>query len=898
MKGDFSKGTFDAGKHFHDVLMQQGRVLLDQEWNEQADINAHRTETGTKDIIGNTGAPLHNAGFAITSVMDGGSPPAANDLQIGKGNYYVDGILCENESDLLFTEQPDFEATPLPAEPGTYIFYLDVWLRHITALEDTRIREVALGGPDTTTRTKTIWQVKYIATAADALCAAGLPQAITAPPTGTMNARSEVSTASDDPCGLTSSGGYRRLQNQLYRVEIHIAGADRAHATFKWSRDNGSVLVKCTGQEAANKNNLLVTSTGRDDLLGFKSGNWVEVIHDDNDLLNTPGILAQILTVNGNVITIDPNTIKDSQNAGATFITIDTTKNPRIRRWDSEGDIDLNTNNNTWIALEDGVEINFREGTFKTGDYWLVPARTAIADVEWPFTTPQLAKGIQHHFAQLAIVTLNAGAWTVTDCRSLFPPLTELTSLYYVGGDGQQAMPGNPLPDTLKVGVANGEWIVSGAPIKFEIRSGGGALVPASGLVTTGADGIASCAWTLGADTSNLTLQVKASLLDDAGAALPNHLPILFNAGFSIAQNVAYQPQCDNWAGQPPATVAEALDQLCERRSEGGDKCCSIAIGPGGEFKTLAEAIFKLAGQQIQDVSLCLLPGDHAIDEDIDMLQREIRFRTLHITGAAAYITMKANMLRLIAEKIILEGFSLVTNEARNTPEDPKIVLRGGQVNIDHCFFFRLGASPAPFVYIDKLAKDATAYITNSSFLAFFSLVLADGIQGVLENNVITFLVLQNGNFNDFKPAGLFWLNIDIKNQLKEALRDVNNRLYNFTNWVLTIRGNRVGAIITDNNRLPPQNMYQSLVVAENIFQLQEGVFISNSFLAQHITMVNNQFLYPVPHDNNITLAFVLSYRGVVMGNMAEDRKLIVDALMVQDLIGVEPFLNMLEVKV
>ena len=34
MKGDFSKDTFDAKKHFHEVLMQQGRVLLDSDWNE------------------------------------------------------------------------------------------------------------------------------------------------------------------------------------------------------------------------------------------------------------------------------------------------------------------------------------------------------------------------------------------------------------------------------------------------------------------------------------------------------------------------------------------------------------------------------------------------------------------------------------------------------------------------------------------------------------------------------------------------------------------------------------------------------------------------------------------------------------------------------------------------
>ena len=38
--------------------------------------------------------------------------------------------------------------------------YLDVWERHVTALEDDDIREKALGGADTTTRCKVVWQVK------------------------------------------------------------------------------------------------------------------------------------------------------------------------------------------------------------------------------------------------------------------------------------------------------------------------------------------------------------------------------------------------------------------------------------------------------------------------------------------------------------------------------------------------------------------------------------------------------------------------------------------------------------------------------------------------------------------------------------------------------------------
>ncbi len=56
--------------------------------------------------------------------------------------------------------QKDFPTPPNLATGTRYLVYLDVWERHITALEDDYIREKALGGPDTATRTQVVWQVK------------------------------------------------------------------------------------------------------------------------------------------------------------------------------------------------------------------------------------------------------------------------------------------------------------------------------------------------------------------------------------------------------------------------------------------------------------------------------------------------------------------------------------------------------------------------------------------------------------------------------------------------------------------------------------------------------------------------------------------------------------------
>ena len=65
--------------------------------------------------------------------------------------------LC-NES-LPIRAQPDF---PKPSNgTGAHFAYLDVLgTPHYPALDDPTIREVALNVPDTTTRTRTVWQLK------------------------------------------------------------------------------------------------------------------------------------------------------------------------------------------------------------------------------------------------------------------------------------------------------------------------------------------------------------------------------------------------------------------------------------------------------------------------------------------------------------------------------------------------------------------------------------------------------------------------------------------------------------------------------------------------------------------------------------------------------------------
>ena len=162
-----------------------------------------------------------------------------------------------------------------------YVAYLDVWKRHITALEDEDIRESALGGPDTTTRTRTVWQVKLERIHPEKVCD-HFPDdwhPVMTVSSGQMAARVKPEEGNIKPCELLAGAGYSRLQNQLYRIEIHEPSASErsennsyGRVTFKWSRDNGSVAASWNGQRGSDI--LIISRPGRD-RDEFAPGKWV-----------------------------------------------------------------------------------------------------------------------------------------------------------------------------------------------------------------------------------------------------------------------------------------------------------------------------------------------------------------------------------------------------------------------------------------------------------------------------------------------------------------------------------------------------------------------------------------------------------------------------------------------
>lgn len=756
MQGDFTRNTFNPRRRYSSVRMQQGRVQLDADWNEQIDVQEYHSRTQAIDVIGPCGAPKLGGGFQV------GIAPGGADLTLSAGRFYVDGILCEipqepavaitafvnparvrlpaltldgqplevddwvevfsaateaagltgtyarvtaidaaaSEVDLgsnvdahqaepqprlrralTYLTQPDFPSRPdLPAEAGLYSAYLDVWGRHVTALEDPAIRETALGGPDTATRVQTLWQVRWrpVAAGSDCLDFPTLEEELLGGPR-TLAARAQPEVSKPDPCAVPAGAGYRRVENQFYRVEVHEGGtplswprpgvpllnvdavnaadrqirvvadildgdawapgqwielltddteaantpgaAARIEAVapdgvtltldhdlagiqmaanprvrrlggFKWSRDNGSVTFAITEFVPARADQVRVEHLGRDTVLGLRRDDWVEVLDDARELSQRGGALLRIVDVNAaeRILTLS---------GPVTGFAID--GHPRVRRWEGFGPAAVDPAvNDGWLTLEDGVEVLWQaDAAYRPGDYWQIPARTLSGSVEWPLDAaglplPQPPHGVRHHYCGLALFTVAAAPTigAVTDCRPLFPALTELVQLSYLGGDGQEAMPDLaqpaeriPLPQPLRAGVSLGKWPVTNARVRFTVLAGDGRLGAANGaateVVTTGPDGVAEIAWFLDPNLAQVSQRVEAVLLDAADA--PVHLPLRYNANLSLASQVAYEPgDCPNLAGM--FTVQTALERLAHLPSlvyvSGDGQTVAAGAGP------------------------------------------------------------------------------------------------------------------------------------------------------------------------------------------------------------------------------------------------------------------------------------------------------------------------------
>lgn len=545
MKGDFSRTTYNHHNHYIGVRWQQARPTTDADANEAQDIVVGRIETADGDTVGVSGGPKIAPGFAL-------STDSAGLLQIGQGHYFVDGILVENDATVSYNSQPYWpDVTPLVttlsnAEVG--LVFLEVFKRHLTHHDNPNIRDVALNGLDTTTRLEIVWRVHVLPLASKTLdsltrqtvvehtrkireidekladtseaqnranilrqrkktlldlkkvlanvglsCEISYPEydQATKLPTGTLTVTAQPSGTEDNPCNVPESGGYTRGENQYYAVQVHSVPADssRNGATFKFSRDNGSIvaLIKAVGSATSGTaagTVFDVDSVQRDDYLGIHVNDWVEYVDDWHELNGSPGILAQVAEADVNLhqITVDRP------------INVNLDRHPKLRKWDqvaplaNDAGVAMNITSSA-VAIEGGIRLLFSDGSFRPGDYWQFAARAVDASIDFP-PGAQPPMGVKRHYAPLGIILMTEGTDGVRkpelllDCRKLFPPLTGI-SAEDVSFDNSECQ----LPDVATVQDAietlcdrTGDggpcsFVVSPSPSWFEVFS----LIPEGG---------------------------------------------------------------------------------------------------------------------------------------------------------------------------------------------------------------------------------------------------------------------------------------------------------------------------------------------------------------------------------------------------------------------------------
>jgi hypothetical protein len=427
MQGDFTRDTFRPASDYYRVLLQQGRVAVDADWNEQIAILLQRMETLIVDVFGAHGGPDSHCGFAVFARESG-------ELHLSKGRYYVDGLMCENH-EIRQLRPPPHQQQP---SARAYLVYLDVYEEYVSAAQDPALADPALGGLDTAGRSRIRWIPRYWRIESE-------------PPAGKDAAREhwerhwqralpEIERTSErggpPRIRVAAPQGYTGAENHLYRVEIHQGGKSGpdSKVTWKWSRENGSVALGITGPgsnatQIELRTNPLTTGA-------FSEGDWVEIatdadVEDERDA--RPLYRVSAVDPTGAGLTLDRAPLK-----------FERYEQQIVRRWDQRKDVDGNDLaafggclpliEDQALDVECGITVTFSppEGNaprhYRGGDYWLIPARIGTGSIEWPTHGEESAAmppHSRHRYAPLAGLTVEGSELrTVHDFRILRGELT------------------------------------------------------------------------------------------------------------------------------------------------------------------------------------------------------------------------------------------------------------------------------------------------------------------------------------------------------------------------------------------------------------------------------------------------------------------------------------------
>ncbi|HEX2047681.1 MAG TPA: DUF6519 domain-containing protein [Acidimicrobiales bacterium] len=459
MGSDRARVSYDKTRQYRAVVAQQGRVALEADTNEGWTIGAEEAREEALDFVGPVGTP--DDGYALSPTGGG-----TYDFVIGPGTMYVGGVRTSLADFVKYSAQdewldrdgdPDWVPVSPPADHGSAseLIYEELREVEVSATEDHALREVALGGPDTSQRSRLVQRTKRFATdartcsaALDDLAAHWLQRGLQFDP-GTMRLRSSATLkasyppvpAPADPCEPDAQNGYLGADNQLIRVQIASWDEANHRGTLLWGFDGASFLYRVT---VVNPNLVRLLSRPPDDAHQPRPNQAVEVLRTAARLSPAePGNVVASPT--GAVFTLTGAYVPDTQQValpggGLPAAYLDGAKTPAVflRVWEQA----LPFTRGTAVPLGGtGLRVTLDitgAGTFSPGDYWLVAVRPSTPELVYPhrfLDVPQPPDGPRLWAFPLGVVdfvprptgTDKVVMTVLEDCRNRFEGLVELT---------------------------------------------------------------------------------------------------------------------------------------------------------------------------------------------------------------------------------------------------------------------------------------------------------------------------------------------------------------------------------------------------------------------------------------------------------------------------------------
>jgi Family of unknown function (DUF6519) len=474
---DLSRQATDPRKHYAGVRMQQGRVLTDDDFNEAAAIDAEELRRTRLHAIGTYGTP--DAGFLPKDFTVVGGKL---DFKLSTGNLYLGGLRLEMSAEERFLLQKDWlnfdpavdaQTAPANGQTRTDLVWIEAWQQPVTAVEDSELFEVALGGPDTTTRWRTMRRVHVTPGVVETECASawstvsagfGALGTITADmelaTTATLTVGFTVPPVTGDLCSPPQAGGYLGAENQAVRVQM----VDPTHYT--WGFDNAAPLYRV---QLSAKNGQLIKLTllnqPKDAVHWPLKGQVVELLPWSAALANTErvadlaGHLCKVsVSYNPNDHTLEIDTPvpatfgaqwKSRSDKGEFFDGTPAQDFFYLRVWNRGDDIASPAAVPIATAAlgNTGLQVTFGGGPLRAADYWIIAARPATPNAVVPLVLSSGAgpNGVKRYRAPIALIQWKTQANVTTgsvihDCRPPFLPLTRIRGCCSVTvGDGTQS---------------------------------------------------------------------------------------------------------------------------------------------------------------------------------------------------------------------------------------------------------------------------------------------------------------------------------------------------------------------------------------------------------------------------------------------------------------------------